>query len=148
MNEDDYPAPEEGFVVTHFLTVRDYEKTRAFYRDVLGGHVGLENPPFGIIKLANIWIIVNEGGGPTDDKPTVTLSAPTDLDHVSSFLNLRVADIEAKYQEWRSKGAEFLTPPIDRGMEIRCYMRDPDGYLIEVGQATGVLDVLNKRSSG
>jgi len=29
--------------------------------------------------------------------------------------------------------------PIDRRAEIRCYMRDPDGYLIEVGQATGAL---------
>jgi hypothetical protein len=33
-----------------------------------------------------------------------------------------------------------VTPPIDRGAEIRCYMRDPDGYLIEVGQSTGLLE--------
>jgi hypothetical protein len=46
---------------------------------------------------------------------------------------------QARYEEWKSKGAEFLTPPIDREAEIRCYMRDPDGYLIEVGQATGIL---------
>jgi catechol 2,3-dioxygenase-like lactoylglutathione lyase family enzyme len=91
-----YPAPQEGFVATYFLTIRDYEKTRAFYRDILGGEVGLEKPPFGLIKLANIWIIFNEGGGPTDDKPTITLSPPTDPDKASSFLNLRVADIEAK----------------------------------------------------
>ena len=57
---------------------------------------------------------------------------------ISSFMNLRVADIQACYEEWRSKGAEFVTPPIDRGTEIRCYMRDPDGYLIEVGQSTGL----------
>jgi lactoylglutathione lyase len=31
----------------------------------------------------------------------------------------------------------FLTPPKDHGREIRCYMRDPDGHLIEVGQTTG-----------
>ena len=42
---------------------------------------------------------------------------------------------------YRGKGlaAEFVTPPIDRGAEIRCYVRDPDGYLIEVGQSTGLL---------
>ena len=34
-------------------------------------------------------------------------------------------------------GATFLTPPIDRGREIRCYLRDPDAHLIEVGQTTG-----------
>ena len=60
-------------------------------------------------------------------------------DTTSIFLNLRVADIDACYRKWRDRGATFLTPPIDRGAEIRCYMRDPDGYLIEVGQATGML---------
>ena len=140
MNRDDFPAPQEGFVITHFLTVGDYERSRAFYRDILGGQVVMESPPFGIIKLANGWVILNAGGGPTEDKPSVTLAPPADPDHVSSFMNIRVADIKARYEEWRAKGAEFLTPPIDRGAEIRCYMRDPDGYLIEVGQATGILE--------
>ncbi|MBO0894131.1 MAG: VOC family protein, partial [Acidimicrobiales bacterium] len=58
----------------------------------------------------------------------------------SSFLNIRVADIHACYEDWRAKGAQFLTPPIDRKAELRCYLRDPDGYLIEVGQATGMLE--------
>src|SRR5205823_3306440 len=62
-------------------------------------------------------------------------------DTVSSFMNLRVANIQACYELWSSKGAEFVTPPIDRGAEIRCYMRDPDGYMIEVGQSTGLLKV-------
>lgn len=65
---------------------------------------------------------------------------PTDPNLVSSFLNLRVADIEDVYERWSARGAQFLTPPIDRGAEVRCYMRDPDGHLIEVGEATGVLD--------
>ena len=142
MNRDDFPTPREGFVLTHFLTVRDYERSRAFYRDVLGGQVVMENAPFGIIKLANGWVTLNAGGGPTEDKPSVTLAPPSDPEHVSSFMNIRVADIEAKYKEWKSKGAEFLTPPIDRGMETRCYMRDPDGYLIEVGEATGMLKII------
>ena len=92
-----------------------------------------------IVKLANSWVILNEGGGPTDDKPDVTLAPPTDQQKVSSFMNIRVADIQSKYREWSSKGAKFLTPPTDRGAELRCYMRDPDGYLIEVGEATGIL---------
>jgi catechol 2,3-dioxygenase-like lactoylglutathione lyase family enzyme len=96
----------------------------------------LEGEP-SIVALANGWIIINVGGGPTDDKPTVTLETPPDLDRVSSFLNVRVADIQAVYDEWKRRGATFLTPPIDRGREIRCYVRDPDGHLIEVGQTTG-----------
>ena len=142
MNRDDFPAPRDGFVLTHFLTVSDVDRSRAFYADVLGGKVVLERSPC-MVKLANAWVILNEGGGPTDDKPEVTLAPPEDLNRVSSFMNIRVADIAASYEEWRSKGAEFLTPPMDRGAEIRCYMRDPDGFLIEVGEATGMLNMLN-----
>ena len=91
-----------------------------------------------IIALANSWIIINAGGPPTDDKPTVTLEPPRDPDRVSSFLNIRVADINAVYEQWRGGGAEFLTPPTDRENELRCYMRDPDGHLIEVGQTTRI----------
>jgi catechol 2,3-dioxygenase-like lactoylglutathione lyase family enzyme len=90
-----------------------------------------------MVALANGWVIINAGGGPTDDKPDVTLEAPRSLDRVSSFLNIRVADIQAIYREWSARGAQFLTPPQDRGAEIRCYLRDPDGHLIEVGQTTG-----------
>ena len=138
MKREDLPAPRDGFVLTHFLTVKDVSRSRAFYADILGGKVVLEGEPT-IIKLANTWVIINVGGGPTEDKPDVTLSTPTDLNNVSSFMNIRVADIKAKYEEWHSKGAKFLTPPIDRNTEIRCYMRDPDGYIIEVGEATGIL---------
>jgi hypothetical protein len=90
-----------------------------------------------ILQIANSWLILNVGGGPTDDKPTVMLEPPPDPDRVSSFLNLRVADIQAVYREWSQKGAQFLTEPKDHTFEIRCYMRDPDGYIIEVGQSTG-----------
>jgi hypothetical protein len=87
-----------------------------------------------IVALANSWVTISTGSGPTDDKPNVTLKPPSDPSHVSSFLNIRVADIGAAYEQWSTRAAEFLTPPIDRGEEIRAYMRDPDGHLIEVGQ--------------
>jgi catechol 2,3-dioxygenase-like lactoylglutathione lyase family enzyme len=132
-----FPAPREGFVLTHFIVTSDIGRSRHFYADVLGGEVLLEGQPT-IVALANSWIIINVGGPPTDDKPTVTLEPLRDPDHVSSFLNVRVADIHAAYQQWRDRGAEFLTPPTDRGHELRCYMRDPDGRLIEVGQATRI----------
>ena len=99
-----------------------------------GGQVIRAGQPT-ILQVANSWIILNVGGGPTDDKPTVTLHPPHDLDEATSFMNIRVADVWACYEEWGRKGAEFLTEPKDHGAEIRCYMRDPDGYLIEVGQS-------------
>jgi hypothetical protein len=88
------------------------------------------------VALSNSWIIINVGGGPTDDKPAATLEAPRDPDRVSSFLNIRVKDIEAVYAEWSARGANFLTPPKQHQYETRCYIRDPDGHLIELGQTT------------
>lgn len=134
----EFPAPNEGIVLTHFIVSNDVERSRRFYTDVLGGEVVMDGEP-SIVALANSWIIINVGGGPTDDKPTVTLEAPRHPDLVNSFLNIRVADIEAIYSDWSARGAEFLTPPKDHGREIRCYIRDPDGHLIEIGQATGIL---------
>ncbi|WP_049564217.1 VOC family protein [Streptomyces sp. SBT349] len=138
MRRDDLPAPETGVLLTHFLTVRDVARSRAFYSDVLGGTVVLEENPC-VVRLANGWLIMNPGGGPTPDKPEVTLVPPGDPGTASAFLNIRVADIAACHREWSARGAKFLTPPLDRGAELRCYLRDPDGYLIEVGQATGML---------
>jgi catechol 2,3-dioxygenase-like lactoylglutathione lyase family enzyme len=132
-----FPAPNEGIVLTHFIVSEDVERSRRFYTDVLGGEVVMDGEP-SIVALANSWIIINVGGGPTDDKPTVTLETPPDPDRVSSFLNIRVVDIQAVYDEWKGRGADFLTPPIQRETEIRCYLRDPDGHLIEVGQTTRV----------
>jgi catechol 2,3-dioxygenase-like lactoylglutathione lyase family enzyme len=136
---ENFPAPAEGILMTHFLIVRDVARSRAFYADVLGGEVVLEENPC-VVKLANGWIIMNPGGGPTPDKPGISVVPYERSDEVSTFLNLRVADIDPCYRDWKAKGADFVTEPIDRGAEVRCYMRDPDGYLIEVGQATGMLE--------
>jgi catechol 2,3-dioxygenase-like lactoylglutathione lyase family enzyme len=138
------PTPSQGILLTHFIVSDDVDRSRRFYTEVLGGETVFRGDSSkgepSIIALANGWVTINVGGGPTPDKPTVTLETPPDADRVSSFLNIRVADIDAVYREWTSRGAEFLTPPIDRGVELRCYMRDPDGRLIEVGQTTGLLN--------
>jgi len=137
MNLPDAPVAREGFYAAHFFTVHDQEKSADFYVRILGGKLIRPKDPC-YIKLANTWIILNSGGGPTPDKPQVILETPPDPNRVSSFLNLRVADIWACYNEWRAKGASFLTEPWanDDGWEWRCYLRDPDGYIIEVGQYT------------
>jgi predicted enzyme related to lactoylglutathione lyase len=132
-------APREGFTVSLFITVADIERSARFYEKVFGGRIlslGDSKGASGHIQIANTWLIVNVGGGPTPDKPSITLSVPADPDKVSSFLNIRVADIQACYELWKSRGAEFITPPIPKYGEIRCYIRDPDGYIIEVGQST------------
>jgi len=124
-----FPAPTEGILLTYFIVSRDVSRSRRFYTDVLGGEAVLEGE-LSIVALANGWVTISVAGGPTDDKPTVTLEPPSDPDHASSFLNIRVADIRAMYEQWSARGAEFLTPPVERGVEIRCYMRDPDRRLM------------------
>jgi catechol 2,3-dioxygenase-like lactoylglutathione lyase family enzyme len=147
MERSDLPVPTTGILATHFVVARDVEATAQFYSDVLGGEVVFDGTRIGpgvpiYVKLANVWIIINSGGGPTPDKPDIVLDVHDDPTRFDTFLNLRVADIRALYDEWRGRGAEFLTPPLDNhGYELRCYMRDPDGRIIEVGQATGVLEV-------
>jgi catechol 2,3-dioxygenase-like lactoylglutathione lyase family enzyme len=121
--------------LAHFIVSDDVARSARFYTEVLGGKEVFSGEPT-YVALSNSWIIINRGGGPTDDKPAVTLEPPPDPDRVSSFLNIRVRDIAAVYAEWSARGAEFLTPPKQHQYEIRCYLRDPDGHLIEVGQAT------------
>jgi catechol 2,3-dioxygenase-like lactoylglutathione lyase family enzyme len=130
--------PRQGFTVAHFLTVADIDRSVRFYERVFGGRIlsrGDSKGAPGYIQIANTWLIVNVGGGPTPDKPSVTLSVLSDRDKISSFMNIRVADIRACYELWRSRGAEFITEPKDKYGETRCYIRDPDGYIIEVGQS-------------
>ena len=136
-------SDEPRFLVTTTLIVRDIERSVAFYRDVLGATVLREGAPT-LLRLANGWLIINGGGGPTDDKPEVIASPPRDQNLLSAFMNLRVTDIRHYYDLWSSRGAKFITEPKVHATELRCYMRDPDGYLIEVGQTTitaGPLDL-------
>ncbi len=130
------PGPiSDQIVLTHFIVSDDVGRSARFYTEVLGGTVVFSGEPINI-ALSNSFVVINRGGGPTDDKPAVTLETPRDPDRVSSFLNIRVKDIKAVYADWSAKGANFLTPPKHHQYEIRCYIRDPDGHLIEVGQTT------------
>ena len=121
--------------LTHFIVSDDVERSARFYTDVLGGKLIRSGEP-SYVALANSWVLINVGGGPTDDNTSVTLETPPDPNRTSSFLNIRVSDIQAVYEQWSARGAQFLTPPKQHQSEIRCYIRDPDGYLIEVGQTT------------
>lgn len=133
-------AGEPSFVVTMTLIVADVARSAAFYRDVFGATIQREadtvrqEPAY--LQLGNIWLTINVGGGPTDDKPTVIATPPKHPGELDRFMNLRVSDIARFYDLWRSRGATFITEPKVHYAEKRCYIRDPDGYLIEVGQTT------------
>ena len=132
-----FPAPSEGFVLTHMLIVADQDRSREFYRTVLGAEVLWERDPV-VLRAGDSWLILDTGGGPSPDKPDVIAAPPQSAHEFASALNVRVPDVQAVYRQWRARGAEFLTEPMDRGPEIRCSLRDPDGHLIEVGQSTRI----------
>src|ERR1700684_2458815 len=119
--------PNDGFTITLFITVADINRSADFYEKVFGGRVlsrGNSKGASGHIQIANTWLIVNVGGGATPDKPTVKLS-DLDPDKITTFMNIRVADIQACYELWKSRGAEFLTEPMAKYGDICCYIRDP-----------------------
>ncbi len=134
MAENEFPT--EGVALTLLLVVSDMERSRHFYRDVLGATVYREYGGTScVLSFQGAWLLLVTGGGPTKDKPTVTFAPPTQSDIVSHELTIRVPDCQAAYEILKKRGATFLTPPVDWGGEIRCFFRDPDGNLLEISEA-------------
>lgn len=129
-----FPAPE--MELTHILVVEDIARSRAFYADVLGATVHREYGGTScVLRFLESWLLVVTGGEPTPDKPGVTFESPGDPSRVAHAMTIRVPDCRAAYDALRSRGATFLTPPHDRGGEVRCFFRDPDGHLLEISEA-------------
>lgn len=127
--------PTEGMELTHILVSGDTGRARYFYVEVLGAELYREYGSSIVLRLMGNWFLLVEGGGPTEDKPNVTFAPPSDPDRVDHSFTIRVPDCRAAYETLRARGAEFLTPPVDHGFEIRCFFRDPDGHLFELSQA-------------
>lgn len=127
--------PVEGVELTLLLVVSDIERSTGFYTDVLGATLYREyGGTSAVLQFQGVWMLLVTGGGPTPGKPTVTFVPPTDPDRVSHQLTMRVPDCWAAYETLRSRGAEFLAEPVDRGGEIRAFFRDPDGHLLEISE--------------
>ena len=132
--DDTFPA--EGVELTHILVVNDMDRSRSFYRDVLGATVFREYGGTScVLKFAGAWLLLVTGGGPTDDKPGVVFEAPTNPSSVNHAMTIRVPDCKQAYAVLSSRGAAFLTPPHDWGAEIRCFFWDPDGHFLEISES-------------
>ena len=128
--------PTEGMELTHLMVVSDVERSRSWYRDVLGAEVYREyGGTSAVLRFLGTWLLLVTGGGPTPDKPAVTFSPPADPDAVSHEMTIRVPDCRQAYETLRSRGAEFLTPPVESEWEVRAFFRDPDGHLLEISEA-------------
>ena len=130
--------PVEGVELTQLLVVSDIGRARQFYTDVLGATLYREyGGTSAVLEFQGNWLLLVTGGGPTEDKPDVAFAPPDDPNRVSHQLTMRVPDCRAAYDVLRSRGAQFLTPPHERGGEIRCFFRDPDGHLLEISEVAG-----------
>ena len=131
------PFPPEDAAVTQLLVVSDVGRAKAFYVDILGADLYREYGGDSVVlRFLGLWLLLVSGGPPTPDKPGVTFAPPADADRVDHQLTIRVPDCRGAYEELKSRGAEFLTPPHDRGGEIRCFFRDPDGHLLEISEVS------------
>ena len=128
--------PTTGVELRYLLVAGDYGRSLAFYCDVLGATVVRQiSDVLCLLSFGGSEFLLTVGGDPTRDKPNVTFEPPTDPNMVSSELNIRVPDCIAAYEVLRSRGAEFLTPPVEYAWEVRCFFRDPDGHLLEISEA-------------
>jgi catechol 2,3-dioxygenase-like lactoylglutathione lyase family enzyme len=130
------PFPADGMELTHLLVVSDIDRSRAFYRDVLGATVLREYGGTScVLRFLGSWLLLVTGGGPTADKPTVLFAPPSDPDTVAHELTIRVPDARAAQATLVERGAIFLAPLSESSSEIRGFFRDPDGHLLEISQA-------------
>lgn len=128
--------PTEGMAFTQILVVSDIEASQDWYVNVLGAELFRAYGGTSVVlSFLGNWLLLVTEGGPTDDKPGVSMVPPSDLSRVSSSFTIRVPDCAASYATLVDRGADFLTPPYDWGSEIRCFFRDPDGNLFEISQA-------------
>ncbi len=134
---EEHRFPDPDVAVTQILVVTDLERSRTWWTEVLGASVYREYGGTSVVlSLAGTWILLVTGGPPSEDKPTVSFAAPADPDRVSHAMTLKVGDCRAVHDELRSRGGTFLTPPYDWGAEVRAFLRDPDGHLVEISEST------------
>ena len=127
--------PAHATDLTRLLVVADLARSVAWYRDVLGAEiVGEYGGTSALLRFVASWLLLVTGGGPTADKPTVTMDAPTDPDRASAELIVAVPDCRAAHSELVGRGAVFLADPVEYPWEIRAFFRDPDGHLFEISQ--------------
>lgn len=122
------------------LVVSDVERSLAFYRDMLGFEQ-LEYPHIPLLRCGTLYLHLVETSPPTADKPGVTLDPPPDADRTPVVLVFEVDDVVEVHRWLSGRGVVFMTAPQRPPWGgLRCFARDPDGYLIEVEQPSDPAD--------
>ena len=137
INGTDTDFPIEGVAMTIQFVVGNLERSRRYYRDVLGATESDSSDGTSVVlEFQGTLLILVTGGGPTPERPDVTFRPPADIGHVSLRLTMRVPDCRRAYEVLTERGATFLAPPVEYESEIRAFFRDPDGHLLEISQTT------------
>jgi len=87
--------------MTVLRVVSDLDRSRHFYRDVLGAREIREyGGTSAVLQIAGAWLLLVTGGGPTPDKPTVIFAPPASPDVVSDELTFT-------YEALKSRGGDI-----------------------------------------
>ena len=135
---DQQTSPFQDSALTTILVVSDMAASKHFYTQVLGASIYRE---YGgdslVLQFLDNWLLLVTEGGPTEDKPDTHFVVLPDRKQVSHSFTIRVKDCRESYAILKDRGAHFLTPPLDRGAETRCFFYDPDGHLFEISEYRG-----------
>ncbi len=127
--------PTEDMELTHILVINNLEKSKQFYVDILGTKIHNEYGGTScVVNFQGTWLLLVTGSGPTKDKPEISFVPLDNSNRINHSFTIRVKDCNESYEILKSRGAEFLTPPVDWDQEIRCFFTDPDGHLYEISQ--------------
>ena len=130
--------PFEDSALTTILVVSNIDEAKQFYIDQLGAELYREYGGTSmVIQFLGNWILLVTSGGPTEDKPDISFTPPTNQNQVSHSFTIRVKDCKKSHQILHDRGIEFITEPYDWGAEIRCFFKDPDGHLFEISEFKG-----------
>ena len=129
--------PTEGVGITIQFVVGNLERSRAYYRDVLGAtETGEPGGAAVVLAFQGTTLVLVTGSSGTPERPDVTFRPPADIGHVSLRLTIQVPDCRQAYEVLTARGAAFLAPPVEYEEEVRAFFRDPDGHLLEISEST------------
>lgn len=163
----------EGFRLNQtMLRVRDPQASLKFYGEVLG-FTELHRLDFAVAKFSLYFLaLLNPGEeAPTDpaEKLRYVFSRETTLELTHNWgtetdeafagyhngnaeprgfghLGISVPDVEAACARFETLGVDFVKRPNDGQMKGIAFIRDPDGYWIEILSPNGMTSLLSPRS--
>ena len=126
--------PFESSALTTILVVSDLFKSKSFYIDILGAELYREYGDSVVLRFLGNWILLVLPGGSSEDKPDIHFRIQKEPNIVSHSFTIRVQNCKESYKILKSRGVLFITPPFERGSEVRCFFKDPDGHLFEISE--------------